>query len=191
MNDFSYKKKIVDAVRAIGYREGSVVNITFESIAIEANISVKNIEREFADMDDLWVEMAKLRFKEHEGRSKKIVQLSGSSAISTLIKHDLKLIHNYRNHGQEFKRKEKALEARTYAKNYIEKRLPDFYFDLLRLNPSLLPNRSINARLYAQFIVHSMFFFTKHELAELEPNNEVLTSITHRLVSSIFARKKV
>jgi hypothetical protein len=64
--------------------------------------------------------------------------------------------------------------------------MPKYYYHIFTKNPSLLTDKAINARLYAHFIVHSLFFFTKKELYLTNPEPEEIKNITKRIINSLF-----
>ncbi|MDB4161821.1 hypothetical protein N9772_05605 [Bacteroidia bacterium] len=186
----SYRKKIFDALHRLGTTIGDPNTIDFKMIAKEAHISVSNISREFKDLSHLFYEISVEKFKEHEALSTKITRLPGVYALPSLLKHDLKMIFYFARDSKNLDGKIKADAALDYVKDYIETKMPDFYFDILRYNPNLLPNSDINAKLYSQFIVHSLFFFTKKELHSIEPNSRWLTDMTRKLINSLFSSSK-
>lgn len=189
-SNLSYKKKVLDALFSIAFEMSDPTEIDFKMLASRANISVKNIESEFKDMSELFYEASIQKWGEHQERSKKISKLAGVHAIPTLLKHDLSLVHYYVRDVKNFEAKNLADTAFEYVKNYIENIMPTYYFDILRYNPELLPHRDINAKLYANFIVHSMFFFAKQELKEIEPSSAEISKITRKLITSLFSKSR-
>ena len=183
----SYRKKIFDALHHLSISLDDPSTIEFKMIAKEANISVANISTEFRDLAHLFYEISVEQFKEHEALSKKITQIPGEYALSSLLKHDLKMVAHFVRHSKNICKKLNADEALSYVKSYIEDKMPAFYFDILRYNSNLLPNTDINAKLYSQFIVHSMFFFTKEELSLMVPDSRELTDMTRKLINSLFS----
>lgn len=182
----SYKSKIHEAVRNIGTKDGHLENITFKNIAKESGLSFSNIESEYKNMNQIWYDLAIIRYQKHTARSKAISKLKGELALATLIKHDLTLIYKNVEHAPYFKEKKIAEEAHAYGAKYIDNELPKYYFEILRLNSNLIPNKSIDIRLYSKFIVHGLFFYTKKELYDINPNEDEIKSISRQIVSSLF-----
>jgi hypothetical protein len=186
----SYKKKILETTHIIATTEGNVKSITFEKIALAAGITVKNIEREYSSMEDIFYDTGCMHIKSHAARSKKILTLTGEYAMGTMIKHDLGLLIYYTRDSAQENLDPVTKKVLVYVKNYIETEMPEHYFKILVNAPSIIPNKNINAKLYAQFIVHSMFFYTKEGLTSLEPDSQELTKITQKLIASLFSRSK-
>jgi hypothetical protein len=182
----SYRKKILEAVRDIGTKQGRVKDISIKNIAKHAGITEKIVQSEFKDLDEIYEYAAVERFKEHEAKSKNISKLPGEYALGTLIRHDLSLVYLYTRYTVQLADQSAGKHALELGLNYIDTIMPNFYYLILKNNPDMMPNKGMNARLYAQFIVHSMFFFTKKELYTLNPNVEELKIITRQIISSVF-----
>lgn len=187
----SYKKKILETTHEIATTEGDVKSITFKKIAKAAGIKVKDIEKEYFSMADVFYDTGCMHIKNHDARSKKITNLTGEYAMGTLIKHDLGLLIYYTRDSAQENIDPVTTRVLTYVKNYIETKMPEHYFKILRNTPNLIPNKAINAKLYAQFIVHSMFFFTKTELHDIEDDGKEFTEITRKLINSLFSNSSV
>ena len=186
----SYKDKILQTTHNIATAEGNVKSITFKKIAYAAGIKVKDIENEYNSMADIFYDTGRMHIKRHDARSKKIVTLSGEYAMGTMIKHDLGLLIYYTRDSAKKNLDLVTTRVLAFVKNYIETVMPEYYFKILINTPSVIPNKSINAKLYAQFIVHSMFFCTKEGLVSLEPDSKELSKITHKLITSLFSESK-
>lgn len=189
MSNLSYRKKILDVVVEIGTKTDNIVQTDFKIIAKYGKIPLKAIQSEFKDMDDLYTQLAIEYYKVHETKSKKIANLGGEHSLATLIRHDLNVLYFYTRDRDAFIEKGNADKSRAYVEEYINNIMPRYYFQVLRFHPSIIPNKEINAQLYANFIVHSMFFFTKKELFKLNPDNKELQRITRLILSHLFSEK--
>lgn len=185
-----YRKKILEAALELGTSVPDPASIDFRMLAKHLKIRASQIQSEFLNMSHIFHEITMQRFQEHEEKSKKIAKLTGGYALSTLLKHDLSMLFYYARDSKKMANIEQGNESIAYAREYIEKKMPLYYFDVLRFNPDLLPNKDINAKLYSQFLVHSMFFFTKDELSTMSPNSRELTAITRKLIISLFSTTK-
>lgn len=188
MTNVSYRKKILEAAQEISTLVNDVSTIDLAALTQYAGLKENIILSEFEDLNQIFYEAAVLRYKQHESKSQKIARLPGEYSLSTLLKHDLSMIFFYARDVKNWENKGEISSAITYIQNYIEHTMPKYYFDVLRFNPTLLPNKDINAQVYAHFLVHSMFFFTKSELYTLNPDSKDLTAITRKLISSLFSR---
>jgi len=186
----SYKKKILETTHHIATTEGDVKSITFKKIAAVAGIKVKDIENEYSNMADVFYDTGCMHIGHHEARSKKILNLSGEYALGTMIKHDLGLLIYYTRDSAKENLDPVTKRVLNFVKNYIETVMPEYYFKILLKSPTLIPNKNLNAKLYASFIIHSMFFYTKEEVISLEPNSKELTKITQKLIVSLFSGSK-
>lgn len=186
----TYKKKILETTHLIATTEGDVKNITFKKIAAAAGIKVKDIEKEYSNMADVFYDTGCMHVGHHDARSKKILNLTGEYAMGTMIKHDLGLLIYFTRDSAKENLDPVTVRVLAYVKNYIETEMPQHYFKILVKTPSLIPNKNINARLYASFIVHSMFFYTKEGLVTLVPDSKELTKITQKLITSLFSAIK-
>lgn len=183
----SYRKKILEATHILGTTGGNVKSITFAQIAKAAGITVRQVEKEYNSMEDIFYDTGCMHIKDHNARSKKILALSGEYAMGTMLKHDLSLLIYYARDSAAENLDPVTKRVLAYVRDYIEIDMVEHYFQILIKTPSLIPNKNINAKLYSQFIVHSMFFFTKDELSSLAPEEEELTTITRQLISSLFS----
>jgi hypothetical protein len=188
MENRNYRKKILDTLIDLAPTIEDPTTIDFKMLAKHAGLTIPIVTAEFKDMAALFYAASVRRLKEHEERSKKISKLPNEYALSTLVRHDLTLIFRFARYSQKIT----AGHAIQLARNYIENTMPNYYFDILRFNPSLLPSSDINAKLYSNFIVHSMFFFTKKELYTLHPDPKELQDITRIIITQLFsgARKE-
>jgi len=189
-NTKSYRKKILETTHHIATTEGNVKSITFKKIATAAGIKVKDIEKEYSNMADVFYDTGCMHVGHHDARSKKILALTGEYALGTMIKHDLGLIIYYARDSAKENQDPVTKRVLAFVKNYIETVMPEHYFKILIKTPRLIPNKNINAKLHANFIVHSMFFFTKDGISSLEPDNKELTKITQKLIASLFSESK-
>jgi len=141
-------------------------------------------------MADVFYDTGCMHIGHHEARSKKILNLSGEYAMGTMIKHDLGLLIYYTRDSAKENLDPVTKRVLNFVKNYIETVMPEYYFKILLKSPTLIPNKNLNAKLYASFIIHSMFFYTKEEVISLEPNSKELTKITRKLIVSLFSGSK-
>lgn len=189
MSNISYRKKILAAVRHIASVQRDMNGLNIKNIAKTANVNEKIVRAEFKDLNEIFYEAAILRFKEHELKSVQISNLTGSYALTTLIRHDLEsviLISRYTLENQNQELSQYTVKAFKHVQNYFDNVMPKYYYHIFSKNPSLLPNKAINARLYAHFIVHSLFFFTKKEHYLTNPAPEEIKNITKRIINSLF-----
>ena len=191
MSTVSYRKKIIDAVLELGAKSPDLTTITFKQLAKHCKISEPQISKEFRDMAHLFYEASISLITEHEKRSMKIVQLPGEYALSTLLRHDLTLLHLYERDRDTFREKRTAPSAINHVANYVDSKMPLYYFEILRMNTNLLPNKQINAKLYAHFIVHSMFFFSREELYGPDADRATLLNISRQIISTLFQNKEI
>jgi hypothetical protein len=153
----SYRKEIFTALDIHG-KSADVNGVNTRRIADKAGIPLKKVLEEFADLDDLFYQYAIEYRKEHEKKSKKIIQLKGENALFTLVRHELSSIYYYLRDTPTLERNIPSNKTTAYSKDYLENDMYKYYFDVLRLNPELIPDTNMDIRVYAHFIVHSMFF---------------------------------
>ena len=192
MSNISYRKKILDAVRLIGCEQRDMLGLTIKNIAKTANVKEKIVLDEFKDINEILFQATVFRFKEHESKANQIARLPGEYSLATLIRHDLIAITLFAQYSEDIKDHEVSkfsLESFKYSQNYFDIVMPTFYYSILIKNPSLMPNKGMNARIYSHFLVHSLFFFAKKELYSLTlDNNEVKSRIKqlfHRLFTNL------
>ena len=184
----SYRKEILEALKKHG-KNTDLSKIDFKWLADVVGIKVKKVHDEFEDMADL-IHHASLEYwGDHEKKSQKIIQLKGENALSTLIRHDVSNIYFYARDTPDTELEHPSNRTVLYVKDYIENGMPKNYFEVLRLNPELRPDKNMDIRLYAHFIVHSMFFCArdKDTMKSLDP--EELKAPTRRIITSLFKPK--
>jgi hypothetical protein len=141
-------------------------------------------------MADVFYDTGCMHIGHHDARSKKILNLSGEYAMGTMIKHDLGLLIYYTRDSAKENLDPVTKRVLAFVKNYIETVMPEHYFKILIKSPNIIPNKDVNAKLYASFIIHSMFFYSKEGVSSLEPDSKELTKITQKLIVSLFSGSK-
>lgn len=182
----SYKKKILETTHHIATTDGDVKSITFKKIAAAAGIKVKDIEKEYSNMAEVFYDTGCMHIRHHDARSKKILNLTAEYSLATMIKHDLGLLIYYTRDSAKKNQDPVTEKVLNFVKKYIETVMPENYFKILIKSPTLIPNKNLNAKLYAHFIVHSMFYYTKENIVRFEPSLKELTKITQQLIASLF-----
>jgi AcrR family transcriptional regulator len=183
------KLKIIDAAKKL-ILEKQASNLTFEDIASHAEIPVNRVKKIYDSVEDVALALAEKSLSDHEKRSQKIVQLSNSLEVfSTLLRHDMKLIYSLEQEWVTLSPLCKYKESFNLFHDYFENTMPSYYFEIFKQHSSILPQKGMDIRLYAHFVVHSIFFFRKEQLKDL--SNEFIDpeSTTRQLIASLFSPK--
>lgn len=184
----SYRKEILEAIKHHG-KNTDITTIDFKWLADIVGIKVSKVHEEFKDMDDLIHEASIEYWRDHEKKSQRILQLKGENALITLIRHDLSNIFYYVRDTPNSELECPTHKTVRYVKDYIENGMPKNYFDILRLNPELRPDKNMDIRLYAHFIVHSLFFCAIDKDAIKTRDPEELKAPTRQIITSLFRPK--
>jgi len=184
----SYRKEIIEALKQHG-KNTNIIEMDFKYLADKVGIKVSKVHEEFKDMNDVIHQASVEYWADHEKKSKKITQLKGEHALATLIRHDLNNIYYYIRDTPEFERKYPQHKIVQHVKDYIENSMPKYYFDILRMNTGLLPNSKMDIRVYAHFIVHSMFFCAMDMDAIKTLDPEEFKAPTRRIITLLFKQK--
>jgi len=190
----SYRKEIFKALD-IHAKNANISDISIQWVADKAAIPLKKILEEFTDLDDLFSQYAIEYWRNHEKKSKKIIQLKGENALYTLVRHDLNSLYYYLRDTPTIERNIPSNKTTAYSKEYVERGMHKYYFDVLRLNPELIPDTNMDIRVYSHFIVHSMFFCVMD--INLDSDLETIKSIdpeefkapTRQIINALFKPK--
>ncbi len=181
----SYRKEILDVLKQQG-KYTDINKIDFNWLADKVGIKVAKVETEFIDIDDVFYHASIEYWGDHEKKSQKILQLKGEDALATLIRHDLSNVYLYLRDTPSSEIELPRNKTVLFVKDYIEKGMSKNYFDLLRLNPELRPDKNLDIRLYAHFIVHSLFFDAE-KIKSL--SQEEFKAQSRRLIIALFKPK--
>jgi hypothetical protein len=180
-----FKKKLILTTKEL-IAAGRVTELSLKLIAKEADVSMKVVKTLDTTLEDLTYEVTVLGLNEHAKKSSQIIKLRGVDALQTLLRHDLKMIYALEENRRHMAGIEKHRKTFDYGINHIENEMPKFYYEILRYNLNLLPDREIDAMHYSHFIVHSLFFFQKRHLENLTGDHSEKRLIVRQLVASLF-----
>ncbi len=181
----SYRKEILDVLKQQG-KYTDINKIDFNWLADKVGIKVAKVETEFIDIDDVFYHASIEYWGDHQKKSQKILQLKGEDALATLIRHDLSNVYLYLRDTPSSEIELPRNKTVLFVKDYIEKGMSKNYFDLLRLNPELRPDKNLDIRLYAHLIVHSLFFDAE-KIKSL--SQEEFKAQSRRLITALFKSK--
>ncbi|MBT8327411.1 MAG: hypothetical protein KJP21_06790 [Bacteroidia bacterium] len=185
----TFEDTILDATKEL-ILANQAAFLSIEKIAKQAQTSVKKIFIIFNSVDDISLALTRRSLFEHEKKSKKIVMLSSIEAFETLLRHDLKLIYSLEQDKVVVDEQLKKYgESFQLFNNFFEDVMPKYYIEIFKKHTSILPDRSMDIRIYAHFVIHSIFFFRKKQLVGLTSKPIDLESTTRQLIASLFASK--
>jgi AcrR family transcriptional regulator len=179
------KETVIEITRSLIIENGADT-LTLEKIAETAKIPLKKLNKEFESIDQITLALTKKRLAEQETQSKKIVALDTPESFITLLRHDLKLVYALERDRREVYPKGKYLDSFALFDEYFDIKMPMFYFEIFKKHPQLVPDRSMDRRLYAHFVVHSIYFFRTKQLQNLTHLSLDLEALTRQLISSLF-----
>lgn len=182
----SYKTKILQFVWEYSKANTDLTQLDFSTIADGLGLSRTDIEREFKDLDELWLYNAQKWTKEHENRSKKITQLPGHYALSTLLRHDLRFLRNFHRNYNAFKQQGRNRPSRAHLDQFTSRVMPKYYFEIFRLNSHLIRNKEISTKLLADFVIHSLFFQARVERDMPHTSQDEITQFIQNTVTMMF-----
>ena len=90
------------------------------------------------------------------------------------------------NSFNEFNSLGKYSDSFVLFDDYFENIMPEFYFKIFKNEPIIVPQKGMDLRLYAHFVVHSIFFFRKKQLMKLSTLPLDLEFTTRQLIASLF-----
>jgi hypothetical protein len=180
----SYRKEIFNSIMSL-QTDFPLELIDFKWLARKVGIPMYKVQAEFKDLDDFYYHLAIEYWKNHENKSKKIAQLKGVYALETLIKHDLNSVYSYLKVAPLIKQQHPVRSAATVGEEYFNNRMEVHYFDVLRMNTELLPKEGVDIRIYANFIVHSLFFIGMDPSSIHTIDETTLKTQTRTIINSL------
>lgn len=187
----SFEDTILDATKEL-ILANQAAFLSFETIAKQAKTTVKKISLIYNSIDDISLALTRRSLLEHEKKSKNIVLLSSVESFVTLLRHDLKLVYALEKDKIEVANilgNAKYADSFLLFEDYFQNIMPNYYVKIFNKHTSILPDRGMDTRIYAHFVVHSLYFFRKKQLLALTSQEVDLESTTRQLIASLFSSR--
>jgi hypothetical protein len=192
LNKITSKSSILDAALGLIIK-GEASGLTFEKIALAANISVSDIEQYYVDVNTLTDELSARSLIEHKKNAELLLEQNGILGLRALISHDLQLFYGHEVN-KTLLTPENTVNHNAAMKNfskYFEREMPKIYTTFFKNNKDLLPNEEIEASFYGHFISHSLKFFNFETLKRYESTSEGRKTMTEQIIGSLFGKDSI